>query len=224
MRGGPSYGAIEPSILAAEADHRIANHLALLSGYLRLKDADLVRQIDGPGRNAMHLLLEGLGAQIDAVARLHRSLADDGADAPAELDAHLHEVCAPFGLGLCGSITLAEDFQSGRLLTSDQMLPLVRIVAEALTNALKHAHPDGGPGTIVVRSRRDRAGAVVVEVIDDGAGLPATFDPTTDGGLGFRLVRSFAKQLRATCAFESDGGGLRVRLTLPPQPLAPPRA
>ena len=198
-----------------EADHRIANHLALLNSYVRLQAADLTRQGAAPSRDSVRLLLTGVGVQIDSVARLHRSLAAHGQHQSADLSEHLHAVCAPFAFGLSGGCEIIEDFRDGCIVRPDQVLPLTQIVAEVITNAVKHAHADGGTGSILARCRKDAAGAVVVEVIDDGAGLPEAFDPKTDGGLGFRLLRALGKQLGARIAFESNSPGLRFRLMLP---------
>jgi two-component sensor histidine kinase len=211
-------GSDVEGLFLAEADHRIANHLALLTGYVRLKAADLARQSAAPSRDSVHLLLEGVGAQIDAVSRLHRRLAADGSRASADLGEHLHVICASFASGLSGAITLIEDLPFGCAVRSDQVLPLTQIVAEVVTNALKHAHPGGEAGAILVRCRKDDMGAALIEIIDDGAGLPETFNPQTDGGLGFRLLQALGRKLGALIAFESTKPGLRFRLTLPAEP------
>jgi PAS domain S-box-containing protein len=94
---------------------------------------------------------------------------------------------------------------------------LALIVSEAVNNAIKHAHPSGVPGEIGIHCRRDAADALVVEVTDDGVGLPEGLDPTSDGGFGFRVMRAQSEQLGATLAFESSSLGLRVRLRVPPE-------
>jgi two-component sensor histidine kinase len=209
---------IDKAAFSAEADHRIANHLALLAGYVRLKSTDLARQSAEPSRDSVQLLLQGVGAQINAIARLHRSLAVAPQQANVDLGEHLHGVCTSFVSGVSEAVELIEDFSAGCAVRSDQILPLTQIVAEVVTNALKHAHADGDAGVILVRCGKDDGGAVLIEVIDDGAGLPETFDPTTGGGLGFRLLRAHARQLGARIAFESASRGLRFRLILPPMP------
>jgi two-component sensor histidine kinase len=198
-----------------EADHRIANQLTLLTGYVRLQAADINRQCAEPSRDSVRLLLAGVGAQIDSVARLHRSLAVNGRGEFPDLSEHLHAVCAVFASGLSGATKLIEDFPSGCVVRPDQVLPLTQIVAEVVTNAIKHAHADGGAGAILARCDKDDSGTVRVEVIDDGPGLPDAFDPKIDGGLGFRLLRALSKQLGALISFESNSPGLHFRLTLP---------
>jgi two-component sensor histidine kinase len=99
------------------------------------------------------------------------------------------------------------------MVRADQATPVALIVSELVTNALKYAHPTGVAGRIQV-SCRSVGGGLVVEVTDDGVGLSETFDPHTDGGLGFRVVRGLARQLGAKLVYESGGIGLTVRLLL----------
>jgi two-component sensor histidine kinase len=207
--------AFDSSVLLAESDHRIANHLALLMSYVRLKTADMDRQRRAPSRQAVHVLLDGVGAQIAAVARLHRALVSDDRQGSADLGKHLREVCAPFASGLGGPTRIVEDLAPGCVVEPAQVLPLSQIAAEVITNALKHACDGPEPGAVVVRCRKDAVGCVRLEVIDRGGGRPAGFDPETDGGLGFRLVRGLNKKLGARIAFDSTTDGVRFCLTLP---------
>lgn len=204
-------------LLVAEADHRIANHLALLTSYVRLKSGDLARQATEPSRASVQLLLDGLGVQLEAVARLHRALAVEGPTTTVDLSEHLHETCAPYRLGLSGEVDIIEDFAPRCLVRTDQVLALTQIFAEVLTNAVKYARP-GGAGMILARCRRGAAGDTVVEVIDDGPGLPKGFDVQSDGGLGFRLLRALGKQLGGAMLFDSAATGLRFQITLPATP------
>lgn len=216
----------DTSTLGAEADHRIANHLALLVSYVRLKAADLEHQREAPSRKSVQVLLEGVSGQIAAVARLHRALVSPERPGSADLGEHLREVCAPFASGLGGAVRIVQDLPSGCVVEARQVLPLSQIAAEVLTNALKHACDGPAPGAVLVRCRMEADGEVQLEVVDSGGGLPAGFDPETDGGLGFRLVRSLGKTLGARIAFESTPAGVRFRLNLPapaaPPPWAPP--
>ena len=211
-----SGGSCESCGLLAEADHRIANHLAMLGGYLRLRAAEIGRQDDVPSRESVRLTIETAILQIDAVSRLHRALATHGSRAAADLSAHLHDICSPFASGVFGPIALVEDFPPTCLVSADQVLPLTQIVAEVLTNAVKHAHRGGAPGGIMVRCARQDEG-LVIEVIDSGPGLPPGFDPDTNGGLGFRLLRGLARQLRGEMSFRSTDLGVRFTLVLPPR-------
>lgn len=200
--------------LAQAADHRFANHLALLSGFVRLKASDFARAPTPANASAVQLVLESIGAQIDAMARLHRSLALGGQTGWAELGEHVHAICAPLSSLLAGRITLVEDIPPGCWIAPDRIFPLAQIIAEVVTNAIKHAYAEDQNGTIVIRGRTDGNGSAVVEIVDDGAGLPDGFDITRDSGLGFRLVRALARKLKASVEVRSGLSGLRFRLTI----------
>lgn len=208
-------GPFDSAVLLAEADHRIANHLALLMGYVRLKAVDVERHDQAPSRESVHVLLDGVGAQVAALARLHRTLVSDAPPGPVDLGKQLQEICAPFTCGLCGAVAIIEDFAPGCVVRSDQVLPLSQITAEVLTNALKHACDGPGPGSVRVSCHHDPSGEVQVEVIDSGRGFPVGFDPEADGGLGFRLIHGLGRRLGARIVFESTAGGVRFCLTLP---------
>ncbi|MGZ6779745.1 MAG: sensor histidine kinase [Mycobacterium sp.] len=201
--------------LDAEADHRIANHLALLLAYVRLKTADMEVLPEVPSRKSVHVLLDGVSAQIVAIAKLHRALVSAPSLGAVDLGAHLREVCAPFASSLIGAARFVEDLAPGCVVGPEQVLPLSQITTEIITNALKHACDRAEPVVVLIRCRKDGCGDVRLEVVDSGGGFPAGFDPETSGGLGFRLVRGLSLRLGARIAFESTTVGVRFCLTLP---------
>jgi two-component system NarL family sensor kinase len=85
----------------------------------------------------------------------------------------------------------------------------VRIVQEAVNNAVRHASAK----TITVRARPNGA-TVELSVLDDGAG----FEPRPGApraGRGLNAMRSRAAKLGGELAVQSDKKGTRVLLTLP---------
>ena len=213
----PALNTCSDCGLQKEADHRIANHLALLTSYVHLRSTELGARTEQPSRDHIRLLLANIEAQISAVSRLHRSLAVSGRRS-TNLAVHLHDICAPLTEGLIGKTVLTEDFAKDCDIQAQQVLPVIQIIAEVVTNAAKHAGTTGEAGRIVVRCRKSDAGAVVIEVIDNGPGFPAGFDPYATGGLGFRLVKALASQLGAGISFKTATAperGLTFKLDLP---------
>ena len=86
------------------------------------------------------------------------------------------------------------------------------ITAELLTNASKYAHPIGLTVKVHIRCETKDDGSFLVEVTDDGVGFPESFDPSTDGGLGFQLMRALAIGLSAELQFEHNSLGVCGRL------------
>ena len=97
------------------------------------------------------------------------------------------------------------------LVESRLAVPLSLLVNEAVTNAYKHAYPNGQSGEILVRIANTADGGVRICVQDDGVG----FTPDVrEGALGLTLMRSFSSQLGGALAVLSDKG-TSIQLTVP---------
>ncbi|HCI78595.1 MAG TPA: hypothetical protein DHW02_02770 [Ktedonobacter sp.] len=82
-----------------------------------------------------------------------------------------------------------------------------RIVQEALTNVVRHAHATCATVHLEVRGAQ-----MGVEVTDNGQGLP----PGVRSGVGLRSLRERAEELGGTCIIEAlPTGGTRVAARLP---------
>lgn len=206
--------------LAMEADHRIANHLALLGAYVEARSRSLQRESSGLTAETVQLVFSGLSSQIDAISRLHRALAMRQVSPDLMVGEFLHHVCEPFTSGLSGAVVLSEDFDLGCRVCADHILPLTQIASELISNAIKYSHPDGGAGNIWVRCLQIAPGAVEVRVEDDGPGLPKLFDPAAATGLGFRLIRGLAAQIGAEFGVDSSPSGSSFWLRVESAPLS----
>lgn len=204
--------------LPTEANHRIANNLASIAGLVRLHAAEASARLGDLYSGAeVRGLLDEIGSRIETVGRLHRLLSETPPGASLDLGAYLAETAN----ALVGTLSdesrvrLSSRGMQDCFLNPDQAAPVALIVSELITNAVKHAHPAGAPGKIVVRCGTTMTGSIYVEVEDDGVGLPENFDPWKNGGLGFEIIRGLSQQLGAKLLFDADGIGLRVRLTVP---------
>jgi two-component sensor histidine kinase len=216
----PPSPEVNGGTLALEANHRIANHLAAVVGLIRLHAASVARGRPTMTTEEVRLLLMEIAGRIDTVGQLHKLLAQSNGRATIDLGEFLRQVCAiaVSSLSLSAKSALYYDCSPGCAVRSEHVVPMALVINEAVTNAVKYAHPSGVAGKIVVRCQRQPDGRdLLVEVVDDGVGLPEGFDPAVDGGLGFRLVRSLSDQLGATLAFENAPLGLHVRLLIPAQ-------
>ena len=87
-------------------------------------------------------------------------------------------------------------------MTRDRVLSLGLVVNELVTNAVKHAFPEGRDGVILVRFTRTGTGWRL-EVADNGVGMDVT---QRKAGLGTGLVEQFVRQAEGTLTLESRGG------------------
>ena len=80
------------------------------------------------------------------------------------------------------------------IISADKAIPLGLLVNELVTNAVKYAYVDG-PGVIRVDAR-EIDGHLLVEISDEGAGLPDGFDINQPRrSLGFRVINGLVRQL-----------------------------
>jgi signal transduction histidine kinase len=81
-----------------------------------------------------------------------------------------------------------------------------RIVLEAVTNTLRHAHARRCTVTLAVAGS-----SLVIDVTDDGTGLP----PSTGGGHGLAIMRERAEELGGELTYPDTGRGLALHARLP---------
>jgi two-component sensor histidine kinase len=201
----------------AEADHRIANNLASLSGVIRLQRNAISRSSEQSFTTTqVCMLLDDIGARIEVTAKLHKSLALATNGNGVNLGDFLQEIAEMIGtLGPNGKMDLTIDHCCDGHIDPRHALHAGLVTAELLTNASKYAHPTGLLVKVHVRCETGDDGSFTVEVIDDGVGFPEHFDPATDGGLGFQLMRALANGLGAELQFEHSSLGVCGRLVKP---------
>ncbi len=97
------------------------------------------------------------------------------------------------------------------VLSLNGLMSLSLIVAELVTNSLKHAFADRKDGLIAISITGGRR-VYTLSVADDGPGLPKDFGKTRKDSLGQGILQSLAGQIHGKLVFESDAGTI-ARLT-----------
>jgi two-component sensor histidine kinase len=152
------------------------------------------------------------GYRRDEAGRLHRTSRDGHHS--VDLSKFLREI-ATSSLSAGGQTELLFDLKADREISARHVDAVALVVSEAITNALKYAHPAGVPGKICVASSHNNDQRLVIEVADDGVGLPEGFDPLTAESMGIRLMRIFADEVTARLEFAQPPIGLCIRLEMP---------
>jgi two-component sensor histidine kinase len=202
-------------VLVAEANHRIANNLAVVAGLVREQTSALT-EYELFSASQVRAMLEGIQARIEAIGQLHRALS---ARTDTVLDAgeYVREVVGTVLSSLVreGQVRLRTDLESGCGIAADRALCLGLIVNELVVNALKYAHPSGVAGIIDLRVRRGADGDLVVEVEDDGVGLPEGDEEGPGGGAGSALVQTLVRRLDGQITYRSSCLGLHASVRMP---------
>jgi two-component sensor histidine kinase len=203
----PASDASQPT-LCNETDYRISKSLTMISGLIRL------RAYKGEVFDPRALLME-VADRIDTVAELHGLLSHSAAGT-IHLSKYLQQVCALSTRAMSRrQVCYAVSCEPEHLVPFGLAMPLGLITAELLSNSLKYAHPAGVPLKIEIICRRRRADSLSFSYQDDGVGFPESFDPSRDGGVGIKFIKSLSERLRGDYAFSGDSLGMGFSIVAP---------
>lgn len=150
--------------LLTDVNHRVGNNLALVSSFLTMQQRAVTNAEAARALGAARV-------RVQAIASAHRKLRL-GADfatvkANEVLGAVLDDICA--GLPPGDRIRVRYDVAPLEIHARDAV-SLGVLTSELVMNAIKHAFSAGESGEVAVRFANDAAGAVFLEVTDDGVG------------------------------------------------------
>ncbi len=205
----------EKETLFQELNHRVKNNLQLISSLLSLQAGKIK---DPQARHGLEVSLDRVYSISLVHDLLYRRADITYVDVPTYLKALIERIATAYLAE--GRIECTVDADPLSLLP-DQCIRLALIVNEVVTNAVKHAFPDGRTGHITVTFRRTE-GAVRLSVTDDGVGIGegggeggGERDAEDGSRLGMTIVELLAKYLGGSCQRVSGAFGTIVTVSFP---------
>ena len=189
----------ENKSLLAELQHRVKNSFTMICSMINLASGNGVS-------SDTKAVLSVLDSRVRSVSELYSLLYASGSFSELRLDQYCARIAAPL-VSLAGSIELETELDS-LFLPAKMAAPIGLILTELITNAIKYAFPEGGPGTITVALKRTGTGARL-EVGDGGVGLPEGFELFKNAGMGFNLVQGLTAQIEGKFKIERGTSGTR---------------
>lgn len=192
-----------------ELQHRVANNMTFVSALLRLQKREVTKRPE-TARDA----LEAAETRLDSMARIHRRLYD-----PASIEQPVGEYLRELGQDLlkaAGAREVVFTVEADPVrFDVDRLMTLSLLLAELVTNSLKHAFVGREGGVVAVRLTRLDDNRLELSVRDDGVGLSAAAAEAGPGrGLGRRIVQALVRQLGGTLTVDGTDGVV-TRVTLP---------
>lgn len=214
-------------------------HAELQQNYARISQLEAQRVLtiererimrdmhDGVGGQLLHLISSVEMQNLDkpaVVAALSETLDDlqtlilsldptdpDLGTALANMRPRLQRATQSYGVTLNWALDALAEFPA---LGPERTLHAVRIVQEAVNNALKHAKPH--TLTVSAGLMDDGSAAAYLAVSDDGSGMQAALCQTRGSGAGLKNMARRAELMGARLMIESSDAGTTVRLVIPP--------
>ncbi|HEY0931823.1 MAG TPA: histidine kinase dimerization/phosphoacceptor domain -containing protein [Gemmatimonas sp.] len=198
----------EKEILLREIHHRVKNNLAVISSLLYMQST----RVADPETIAV---LEESQRRVRSMALVHETLYRSGNLSSVEFAEYAASLCEEvrhsqripgqsieFDLALA-PITMAVDLA----------VPCGLILNELVTNAMKHAFPEGRPGLIHLTLANQEPGWCEMTVADDGVG--ANLGGSDRHSLGLTLVESLTRQIDGEFQLTQGLPGTVARLRIP---------
>ena len=191
-------------VLLEEVRHRVANSLQIIASVLLLNARTTKSE-----ETRVHL--ENAHHRVMSVAALERLLSTSE-DGDINVHAYFTRLCESISASMIGDVEqIALIVEGGDGVVEARVsVSLGLIVTELVINALKHAFPDGRPGTITVDYNFHGPNWVLC-VRDDGVGMPLIAPVRT--GLGTSIVAALASQLHASVEITPEHPGTQVSIT-----------
>jgi two-component sensor histidine kinase len=200
----------EKDVLLKEIHHRVKNNLQIMSSLLFL-------QVGNSEQPLVKAALKDVQNRVLSMALIHDHLYRSRNLADVDMVAYLKSLCEQLCRLLIttpGTIRLHLDLAPVHM-GVDQAIPCGLLANELITNALKHAFPQGRGGNLRIALQHADGGQMMrLCVADDGVGLPPGFSLEHLTSLGLQVTSDLARQLGGVLEIEA-GPGTRVGLVFP---------
>lgn len=191
----------EKEVLLREIHHRVKNNLQIISSLLNLQSQHV------EDSKALEMFTESR-LRVRSMAMVHEKLyrSDDLSrvdfkDYVRSLSYHLFQM---YGV-TPDKVTLDMDIEDV-LLDINTAIPCGLLVSELISNALKHAFPEGRTGAVTVKMKPIENGDIELRVSDNGVGLEGGLDIKNTESFGLQLVDMLTEQLQGTLSIDRNGG------------------
>ena len=196
----------EKEVLLREIHHRVKNNLQVICSLLRLQEGYIHDE-------TLRQVLKECRERVHAMAILHDQLHRAKDLSSIDLGGYVRNLAASlfcsYGVN-SAQIGLRLNLE-GITVPFDTAIPCGLIVHELVSNALRHAFPDGRKGRISLGLRLEPGGEIELRVRDDGRGFSENAPSGTIRSLGLRLVDLLAEQMEAAVE-RSNRAGTEYRL------------
>jgi PAS domain S-box-containing protein len=205
----------ERDSMLQEIHHRVKNNLQVISSLINMQSRAI---LDGPTKFA----LQDCQSRVETMAQIREMLyqSSDYGRIPFWQFAKALATRIVSASGIAPqNISISYDLNALSL-PVEKAIPCGLILNELISNALRHAFPEGR-GAIAIRLLRVSDVDISLEVADDGCGIPAALDLAKTRSLGLQLISTLTGQLEGQLHITRSPGAA-FRITFPCEGGVPP--
>ncbi len=192
--------AADLKTLMKEMHHRVKNNLQVVSSLLDLQAHTI-------GNSAAAEAIRESRNRVQTMALIHQRLNREGMRMDIEMDAYINNLAQHLfsAYNVRKDAVLLQTKTDPVTLPVDAVILIGLVLNELISNALKHAFGRQEQGTLRI-TLEQRQAAILLEVRDDGEGFPQGFSIAQADTFGYKLIKAFARKLKARLHLCNDGG------------------
>jgi len=192
----------EKVALLREIHHRVKNNMQVIVSLLRMHGRRIKDENLGK-------VFEDCRDRVDAMSLIHESLYQSDNLAAIDFGVYLRELSqnlnSAYGASDRGIILTVK--QSNVILDMDQGIAIGMVITELISNAFKHAFPEGKRGTVEINLSELDENNVQLIVSDNGIGIPPEIDIMNSPSIGLQLaIAAVTRELGGSIEVEQDKG------------------
>ncbi|NMH28630.1 histidine kinase dimerization/phosphoacceptor domain -containing protein [Flavobacterium silvaticum] len=200
----------EKEWLLREIHHRVKNNLHMVTGLLE-SQTEFIK-----GKEARRAIADSQH-RVQAMSLIHQKLYQTENLSMTDMPSYITELvdylqqASESGDGVRFMLDIDKvDFPLSHT------VPIGLILNEAITNAMKYAFPNRREKIVGISLKEQEDNSFVLEVSDNGVGLPDGFDLHNPNSLGTRLIYGLSLDIHADIEMFSDKGThIVIRFSLP---------
>ncbi|WP_295793888.1 histidine kinase dimerization/phosphoacceptor domain -containing protein [Mucilaginibacter sp.] len=199
----------EKEWLIKEVHHRVKNNLQIVMGLLQ-------RQASYINNEEALTAIQNSEHRMHSIALIHQKLYQSDNFMLVNIADYIDEMIGY----LRDSFDLGESIRFEKQIANvdfdvNVAVPLALILNEAITNAIKYAFTNYKYGCIQVSFSQKDNDSYLLEIIDNGSGLPDSFDAQNANSMGFSLMRGLSKQLGGVISV-TNNLGVAIKISFQP--------
>ncbi|HYG52663.1 MAG TPA: sensor histidine kinase [Flavobacteriales bacterium] len=198
---------LEKEQLLKEIHHRVKNNLQIINSLINLQ-CELIS--DQRHKEA----LIACRNRIKSMALVHEMLYSTPDLSKIALKGYVSNLVQQLSFSYTGDrkeIEVDIQVDASIYFEMDTMIPLGLVLNEMITNALRHAYPEG-KGVIYINATNVNE-LITISVRDNGVGIKESFDFKNTSGLGLQLIQILCDQVDANLFIENKSG-LKVEMKM----------
>lgn len=190
----------EKELLLKKIHHRVKNNLQIIVSLLKLQSRYV--------KDAKDLsIFNSSRSRVETMSLIHEKLYKSKDISDIDLGGYLKDLVTHI---LKAYYVNPDEIQfklksEDIKLSIDTAIPCGLIINELINNTLKYAFPQGHKGKIEINIMKQDED-ILLEIADNGIGIPASFDINSSDSLGLQLVDTLIRQISGTVRTDTSNG------------------